>query len=153
MTCISTPSAHRGAKGEHAFEGHFLEHGIFIAAPKHDLHRVDYVVEWKGALQRVNVKTLHFVPSMNCYQAETRTSNGKGARAYTADEIDYFGVVSLEHDLIWMVPLADTKGVTCLRWHPPEKSHRKRYDSFNWAPYLINQRYTEVPDTKRVKLS
>jgi hypothetical protein len=153
VTCISTPSAHRGAKGEHLFEGHFLERGIFIAAPKHDLHRVDYVVEWTGNLHRVNVKTLHWVPTGNYYQADTKTSNGKGNRAYTADEIDYLGVVSLEYGHIWLIPLSATKGSTCLRWHPPEKNHRKRFDSFNWTPYLIKQGCTSNPDTKTRKFS
>ena len=146
MTCISTPALHRGAKGEHLFEGYFLEQGTFIAAPKHDLHRVDYVVEWDGKLVRVNVKTLHWVKSQNCYHAETRTSCPGGNRAYTSDEIDYFGIVSLEYGHIWMVPLSATRG-TSVSWHPPQKKHRKRIDSFNWDPYLIKEGSTSVLDT------
>ena len=152
MTCISTHASHRGAKGEHLFEGHFLEQGIFIAAPKHDLHRVDYVVEWEEQLVRVNVKTLHWNPKHKVFKAETRTSCPGGNRPYTPDEIDYFGVVSLEHNLIWMVPLSAVRG-TSLSWHPPGKVYRKRVDSFNWDPYLINKGSTTVVDTNRVKLS
>jgi len=136
------------------FEGHFLERGIFIAAPKHDLHRVDYVVEYNGGLQRVNVKTLHWVPTGNYYQADTKTSAGsKGHRAYASDEIEYLGVVSLEYGNIWMLPLATTNGLQCLRWHPPEKQHRKRFDSFNWSPYLIKQGCTSGSNTYSAKLS
>lgn len=151
MTCISTSASHRGAKGEHLFEGYFLEQGIFIAAPKHDLHRVDYVVEWNGQLVRVNVKTLHKASKGNYYKAETRTSCPGGNRRYTPDEIDYFGVVSLEYGHIYMVPL-EKVGTKSVLWHPPEKNHRKRYDSFNWAPYLINKVHAVV-DTNQVKLS
>lgn len=134
------------------FEGYFLEQGIFIAAPKHDLHRVDYVVEWKEQLVRVNVKTLHWDPRNRVFKAETRTSCPGGTRPYTSDEIDYFGVVSLEHNLIWMVPLSAVKA-TSLCWHPPHKTHRKRFDSFNWDPYLINKGSNAVVDTNLVKLS
>ena len=119
------------------FEGYFLEQGIFIATPKHDLHRVDFVVEWKEQLVKVNVKTLHWNPTNNVFKAETRTSCPGGTRPYTADEIDYFGIVSLEYGFIWMIPLSATKKSTGMSWHPPEKNHRKRVDSFNWNPFLV----------------
>lgn len=149
MTLISKAS-HRGAQGEHLFEGHFLQNGIFIAAPKHDLHRVDYVVEWNGNLVRVNVKTLYLCRKKGTefYSATLNTSCKGGARLYTADEIDYFGIVSLEYGHIWMVPLRDHQAQTII-WHPPQKKHRKRIDSFNWDPYLING----VDITNSVKLS
>jgi hypothetical protein len=100
------------------------------------------------------VKTLHWVPSGKYYQADTKTSNGsKGNRAYTSEEIDYLGVVSLEYERIWMVPLSATKGVTSLRWHPPEKNHRRRFDSFNWSPYLINKGCIRSSDTYSAKFS
>ena len=149
MTLISKAS-HRGAQGEHLFEGHFLQNGIFIAAPKHDLHRVDYVVEWNGNLVRVNVKTLYLCRKKGTefYSATLNTSCKGGVRIYTADEIDYFGIVSLEYGHIWMVPLRDHQAQTII-WHPPQKKHRKRIDSFNWDPYLING----VDITNSVKLS
>lgn len=152
MTCISTPALHRGAQGEHLFEGYFLSKGTFIAAPKHDLHRVDYVVEWNGQLVRVNVKTMHWVSSQKVYKVETRTSCSGGTRRYQTDEIEYFGIVNLDFGLIWMVPLSATRGMS-LAWHPPQKKHRKRFDSFNWDPYLINGDVESVVDTNKAKLS
>ena len=152
MTSISTKSLHRGAQGEHFFEGHFLKQGTFIATPKHDLHRVDYVVEWKGDLVRVNVKTLHWVPEANCYKAETKTSCPGGNRQYRPDEIDYIGAVSLEFERIYMIPLSATTGLS-LSWHPPGKNFRRRHDSFNWDPYLINSKSDAVIQPKLGKLS
>ena len=142
MTFISNAS-HRGAQGEHLFEGHFLQNGIFIAAPKHDLHRVDYVVEWNGQLVRVNVKTLYRCRKheSDYYAATLNTSCKGGARLYTADEIDYFGIVSLEYGHIWMVPLSAHTHQS-IHWHPPQKKLRKRFDSFNWDPYLITDTST-----------
>lgn len=135
-----------GAKGEHLFEGYFLEQGTFIAAPKHDLHRVDFVVEWNERLVRVNVKTMYLVTnnggssvSKEYYECSLKTSNGSKRnrkRKYLPGEIDYFGIVSLEYQRIWMVP-RDAVSVSKLMWHPPGKFHRKRVNSFNWDPYLI----------------
>jgi len=166
LTKISLSASHKGAQGEHIFEGHFLRKGVFIASPKHDLHRVDYVVEWQGQLAKVNVKTLHFNHKQGAWRAETKTScpGGKN-RAYSADEIDYFGVVSLEYGHIWMVPLSSTHGVKTLNWHHPSKHFRKRTDSFIWDQYLITDtasslqldidsyRMNRVSNTDLVKLS
>ena len=166
MTKISLSASHLGAQGEHLFEGHFLRKGLFIATPKYDLHRVDYVVEWQGQLAKVNVKTLHHHPKQNVWRAETKTSSGKRThRAYSADEIDYFGVVSIEYGHIWMVPLSSTHGVKVLQWHHPSKHFRKRTDSFKWDQYLITDtastlqldidsyRMNRVNSTDLVKLS
>lgn len=155
MTCISAKESHRGAQGEHFFEGYFLKQGIFIAAPKHDLHRVDYVVEWNEQLVRVNVKTLHRRGKRGLngeFTCGLTTSSSDGARRYTPNEIDYFGVVSLEYGHIWMIPLSSTKG-KALIWHSPQKKHRKRVDSFDWDPYLINGVSTMRDNTNLVKLS
>ena len=155
MTCISAKESHRGAQGEHFFEGYFLNQGIFIAAPKHDLHRVDYVVEWNDQLVRVNVKTLHRRGARGLkgeFTCSTATKCASGSRLYRPDEIDYFGVVSLEYGSIWMVPLSATKGFG-LTWHSPEKKHRKRANSFNWDPYLINPDSQSVYQPELVKLS
>ena len=165
MTKISLSASHKGAQGEHIFEGHFLRKGVFIASPKHDLHRVDYVVEWKGQLAKVNVKTLHYNQKQDVWRAETKTSCPGGNRSYSADEIDYFGIVSLEYGHIWMVPLSSTHGVRPPNWHHPSKHFRKRTDSFKWDQYLITNtanslqldidsyRMNRVSNTDLVKLS
>ena len=151
MTLISAakpyPCQTRGSLGEHFFEGYFLEKGVFIAAPPYEHHRVDYVVDWHGQLVRVNVKTLSSNGSN--YQCSTRTSAaGGGKRKYLPGEIDYFGIVSLEYERIWMIPF-DVVNVGTLIWHQPEKFHRKYRNSFDWGPYLIKW----VDNTNSLKLS
>jgi len=121
--------------GEHFFEGYFLEKGAFIAKPTNDFHRIDYVVEWHGQLVRVNVKTLYL--NKKSYKCHTMTRGGEGKkRKYFPGEIDYFGVVSLEYKRIWMVPLETVQGCE-LRWHQPDKPHKRQWNSFNWDHYLI----------------
>ena len=165
MTKISLSASHKGAQGEHLFEGHFLHKGAFIATPKYDLHRVDYVVEWKGQLAKVNVKTLHYNQKQDVWRADTKTSCPGGNRSYTSDEIDYFGVVSIEYGHIWMVPLSSTHGVKTLQWHHPSKHFRKCSNSFKWDQHLITDtasslqldidsyRMNRVSNTDLVKLS
>lgn len=141
--------------GEHRFEGYLLDNGIFWAKPDKDMYRIDYIVEWNEQLVRVNVKTLHRRGARGRkgeFNCSTATSCGRGVRRYKPHEIDYFGVVSLEYGYIWMVPLSATKGFD-LTWHSPEKKHRKRVDSFNWDPYLINPDSQSVYQPELVKLS
>ena len=142
MTLISPTKPHasqtRGAQGEHFFEGYFLDKGVFIASPRYDHHRVDYVVEWRGQLARVNVKTMY--ATTGHFRCNLRTSNGSGGakRKYRPDEIDYFGIVSLEYKRIWMLPFDDVH-VGILQWYQPGKRHIKRKASFKWDQYLITE--------------
>ena len=155
MIRVSSSESHIGSRGEHRFESYFLDNGIFLAKPDKDLFRIDYIVEWNDQLVRVNVKTLHRRGARGRkgeFMCSTCTTSPGGFRLYTPDEIDYFGVVSLEYDHIWMIPLAAARGFD-LKWHSPEKKHRKRVDSFNWDPYLINPVTKSVYQPELVKLS
>jgi hypothetical protein len=166
LTLISLKKPHssltRGAQGEHFFEGHFLDKGAFIASPKHDLHRIDFIVEWGGSLVRVNVKTM--VASRGHFVSDLRTNGAGKKRKYRPGEIDYFGIVSLEYKRIWMLPMDDVH-TGHLHWYPPGKRLRKQHNSFNWDQYLITEtasslqldidsyRMNRVSNTDLVKLS
>jgi len=170
LTLFSPTKPHasqtRGAQGEHFFEGYFLDQGVLVATPKHDLHRVDFIVEWGGSLVRVNVKTLYACKGHFMCDLKTSNSTGSGGakRKYNPGEIDYFGVVSLEYKCIWMVPLDDVHTGN-LHWHQPGKRHIKRKASFKWDQYLISDtasslqldidsyRMNRVNSTDLVKLS
>lgn len=166
MTLISPKKPHvsltRGAQGEHLFEGHFLDKGTFIASPKHDLHRIDFIVEWGGSLVRVNVKT--FCAARGHFLVDLRTNGSGKKRKYRPGEIDYFGCVSLEYKHIWMIPI-DFVHTGNLHWFPPGKRLRKQHNSFKWDQYLITDtarslqldidsyRMNRVNSTDLVKLS
>ena len=130
-----------------------MDNGIFIAFPHHDLHHVDFVVEWKDQLARVNVKTLHRrgIRGKGGEFAVSLTKGRSGSR-YQPGEVDYFGVVSLEYEHIWMIPYSPHLP-QAIRWHSPEKTYRKRANSFNWDPYLINPASKSVFQPELVKLS
>tara|TARA_B100000475_G_C14745362_1_gene208119 strand:- start:108 stop:515 length:408 start_codon:yes stop_codon:yes gene_type:complete len=125
-----------GALGETAFKQYFLQQGCFVAAPVYDLWKTDFVIEWEGRLNKVNVKTMSKAP--NAYHVQLQTGGAVRRRTYREGEIDYFGVVNLEYDKIWMIPLADVQGRTLISWIPPERRKNKLSKrAINWDQYRI----------------
>ncbi len=102
----------------------------------YDLWKTDFVIEWEGALNKVNVKTMSKAP--NAYHVQLQTGGAIRRRTYREGEIDYFGIVNLEYEKIWMVPLADVKGRTLISWIPPERRKNKiSKRAINWDLYRI----------------
>ena len=125
-----------GALGETAFQQHFLQQGCFVAAPVYDLWKTDFVIEWEGRLLKVNVKTMSKAP--NAYHVQLQTGGAARRRLYREGEIDYFGIVNLEYEKIWMVPWADVKDRTLISWIPPERRKNKvAKKAFKWDEYRI----------------
>ncbi len=120
------------------FERHFLDQGCFMATPRFDLHKTDFVLEWQGRLVKVQVKTMSPGPG-NSYVTCIGT-NRKGCSSpqpYSSSEIDYFGVVNLHYGHIWMIPVEDTSDKVSLAWIPPDLRKRKKHSAFEWDQYLI----------------
>ena len=119
------------------FERHHLSMGRLIAQPRADVFRVDYVLEWDRKLVKVNVKTMSRQGYSNTFSTSLCISRGGRRSRYKDGEIDYFGVVNLEYDRIWMVPLSATTGKQCLSWVPPERRKRTKKAAFDWDKYQI----------------
>ena len=128
-----------GALGEMTFERHFIAEGRFMAIPRFDLHKTDFVLEWNGTLVKVQVKTMSQQGESNTFTTTIASSRKgfKGPQPYRAGEIDYFGIVNLKYDHIWMVPLQATNGKTALAWVPPDLRQRKKITAFEWDQYRI----------------
>ena len=128
-----------GDLGELTFERHFLSQRCLIARPRSDVFRVDYLLEWNGHIVKINVKTMsrQMQGNGNTFTT-TLTASKNGRRAtYIPTDIDYFGVVNLEYDRIWMVPLSATIGKTGLAWVPPDLRKRTKRTAFDWDKYQI----------------
>ena len=122
------------------FERHFLGEGCLVAKPRIDLYKVDFVLEWEGRLVKVQVKTMsHQSGGKGWYNATISTSR-KGhtqPQPYREGELDYFGIVNLDFEHIWMVPLKATENKRCLCWIPPGTRKFKKHSAFDWDPYRI----------------
>ena len=119
------------------FERHHLSMGRLIAQPRADVFRVDYVLEWDRKLVKVNVKTMSRQGCSNTFSTTLIISRDGRRSRYKDGEIDYFGVVNLEYDRIWMVPLSATIGKTGLAWVPPDLRKRTKKTAFDWDQYQI----------------
>lgn len=107
-----------------------------MAAPVYDLWKTDFVIEWEGRLIKVNVKTMSKAP--NAYHVQLQTGGAKNRRLYRVGEIDFFGIVNLEYNHIWMVPLEAVQHRTLISWIPPDKrKNRVSRRAFKWDQYLI----------------
>ena len=126
-----------GSLGEITFERYHLSMGRLIARPRADVFRVDYVMEWNDQLVKVNVKTMSRQSHKNAFTTTLTVSRGGRRATYFPTDIDFFGVVNLEYDKIWMLPLAATVGKRCLAWVPSELRKYKRKSTFDWDKYQI----------------
>lgn len=129
---------HTGARGESFFANHFIEERIFISQPLYDLWGSDFVVEWEGALCKVNVKAMHLDRSTNSYKINL-VRDRKGVRVpYTDAEISYFGVVNLFYKRIWMVPLEVVNTRKNLNYKGPmENRILSQRRTFDWEKYRV----------------
>tara|TARA_B100000405_G_scaffold246247_1_gene179649 strand:+ start:1637 stop:2008 length:372 start_codon:yes stop_codon:yes gene_type:complete len=121
-----------------AFESHFFREGRLIAAPRFDLFKVDFVLEWGNRLVKVQVKTMSKNCRNNGYSISLCTTrDGDKRQPYTSDEVDYFGVVNLDNGNIWLIPLNATEGRRRLTYVDPKLRRFKKINSFDWDKYRI----------------
>ena len=127
-----------GSLGEMAFERHFFVQGRLITAPKFDVYKIDFVVEWENRLAKVQVKTMSFNKGTKKYTVNISTRDNGLNRAYKAEDVDYFGIVNLEYDKIWLIPYSATLGRRTLTWIDPKTRCFSKKAAFDWPQYLIN---------------
>ena len=131
-TCLT------GAIGEQLFASHFLENRIFFSQPVYDLWGADYVVEWQGALHKVNVKTMYKKQKekSSFYQVNLTCGN-LNKRRYDLNKITYFGIVNIFYKRIWMVPNSESIQKSLVYFGPLESRRRLNVNSFDWEKYRI----------------
>ena len=127
-----------GAIGEQIFANHFLENRIFFSQPVYDLWGADFVVEWEGALHKVNVKTMYKRQrDKRDYYQVNLTRGMDGMTRYDLSQITYFGIVNIFYKRIWMVPNNDSIQMSLNYFGPLENRQKLKSSSFNWEKYRI----------------
>ena len=85
----------KGAITELKCQQHCIEHGLVISKPLLDNARYDLIIDLKGKLLKVQIKTSRWVDAsheaivFNCKSTHA-VSSGNKIMKYTADEVDYF---------------------------------------------------------------
>ncbi len=134
---VSSGSVHKGVRGELYFQSFLVSQGIFVASPVADLWRCDFIVEIEGKLVKVNVKTMSPRKNQKGYEVCMRTSGRGKKRPYTCDELDYFALVSLECERIWLIPVADVSSGNIV-WLPSwERERAPQSNGFSIDRYRI----------------
>lgn len=149
----SANSCRTGAQGEERFRTYCTDNGISCFQPISPDSKSDFIIDWpEEGYVAVNVKTMYWRKRHQHYQCHLKTRCGGGkSRAYTHSEIDYFIIVNVPYEKIWMVPLGSTCSKHSLTWHPPEKTIRRK-TSFAWDPYLIKSGNESIFHSDLVKV-
>lgn len=94
----------------------FLELGFQVCQPLVSDSRYDFVVDIKGKLLKIQVKTSHLAEDNSYFEFATSTShtNTKGTvnRSYTTEEIDYFATIY--NNECYIIPVSEC-GCRCQR--------------------------------------
>ena len=125
---VSSGPSHKGLRGELYFQSFMVSQGILIASPVADLWRCDFIVEIEGKLVKVNVKTMSSRKNQKGYEVSVRTGGRGNNRRYTCEELDYFALVSLECERIWLIPVSDVS-IGNIIWLPPWERERSAHSS------------------------
>jgi len=124
-------------RGELLFERHFLDQGILIAAPRYDIHCIDFIIDWEGELRTVQVKTMTKFSSISENIRYAATIKKANKVKYQKGDFDFYGLVNLDYDKIWLVPFDVLGQQTLVTWMPV-RFQALRCDAVDINPYLIN---------------
>jgi hypothetical protein len=110
-----------------------------VAKPWSVRNRYDFIVDSGKRLFRVQLKCTDSITE-RAYQIKAVCSiYGKGARAYTAEEIDFIVAYIVPRDIWYVIPIAKIEGKTNLRFHPDSPSKRRhRWEVYREAWHLLS---------------
>ena len=118
-----------GILGELKALAMFAEYSIPVYIPYGDNERVDFIAEFNGKLQRIQVKSSNTCEDGKIKIGTRSTSvNTKinKAHAYTAEEVDYFIFYYQGSDELFIVPIDEVPaGNISLRIMPPANNQTK----------------------------
>lgn len=124
-------SKERGEWAEMRFMARAAEHGLHITKPWGDSRRYDFVVEYNGRFQRVQVKSTSRKRG-HYYVCSARGGN----KPYCQDEIDFIAMYVIAKDVWYIIPIqAVGRSRTALILSPARKT--AKYAPFKEAWHLL----------------
>jgi PD-(D/E)XK endonuclease len=127
---------HPKLRGEWA-EVHFLaracELGLRVSKPYGDCLPYDFIVEHRGRMFRVQVKSTSYQsPGYTGYKCFVKPTKGK---RYAADMIDFIAAYVLPEDVWYIIPFSEVTGASTVRLDP--RNSRNRYRRYREAWDLL----------------
>jgi hypothetical protein len=114
----------RGEIAEAAFLHKVAAMGFGVAKPWGDSERYDFIVDVRGRLVKVQVKSSHYARRGHEY---TVNLHGWARRAYTAKEVDLVVVYLVPVDLWYVFPPRVFRGRTAVSLFPGSESKFEKY--------------------------
>jgi len=121
----------RGEIAEMAFLVKAWSMGFGVAKPWGERGRHDFIVDTRGELCRVQVKSAHHASAEGGYTIHAHGNDGK--RPYTKDEIDVLVAYVVPEDVWYVVPVEAFQEFTSMKLFPSSKRRRSRHEQYREA--------------------
>lgn len=119
--------------------------GFNVSKPYGDSSRYDFIVEYRGRLSKVQVKsTAQLFPTGGYYLNVQRRVKG-GTFPYTADEVDFFAAHIVPLDTWYIFPLSVVGAKYYLLFFPHLPDRDRRFAPYREAWHLLERDSSEVP--------
>src|SRR5574337_1688207 len=111
--------------------------GFKVARPFGESRSYDFIVEAKGKLHRVEVKSACTIWRGGGYTVNT--TYDRLGRPYTVSEADFIAAHVIPVDAWYIIPMARLRGLTGLRVYPEKVGTRSRWERFREAWELMER--------------
>ena len=131
-----------GNIGEAKTLAKFVELQIPVYQPFGDTETADMVVEFKGKLQKIQVKTSEkYENGKMIFSLISSTCHRKNGvkHKYSESEVDYFALYNLEADKLLLIPFKEVKDRQQLSIPFPYRSSHNQNKTLNWEDYTFEK--------------
>jgi PD-(D/E)XK endonuclease len=119
-----------GEMAEAAFLAKVAGMGFVVACPWGDSERYDFILDVRGKMWRVQVKSSHRMGKDGMYSIR---AHGHSAEAYTADEIDMLAAYVVPENVWYVFPVRALGGMRSLKLYPSSRRQRSRFEKYREA--------------------
>ena len=127
----------RGIVSELLAIAHFIKQGYIVSKPLTDFNEYDLIIDCKGSLERIQVKTIYWDNSKNRYLISCVTSHIKGNghrtnKKYQNNSFEKLCGVEEETGAIYLIPIKAVENRRSITIYPKGKPNTvfNRYPDF-----------------------
>ena len=126
-----------GTESEILAEYFLINRGYIVSKPINDFNEYDFIIDNKGCLYTIQVKTIYYDNSKNRWLGSCVTSHirGNGRRTnkkYSEQSFDFGLFVCKEHNVVYFIPIKEIAGRRSITFYPDGKPKNiySRYEDF-----------------------